>query len=444
VISLTEEPLTKEQLFAKLADGQKPLSIEELSEILDSTIKHDVDNKIITFFGMLLSLTEQDAINISFAAESSTGKSYIPLELAWYFPNVIEYCYVSPTAFFHDYGLFIPDPEDKRDVEDEKKRKIIVIDLHRKNLVFMDQPHDMLLQRLRPLLSHDRKQLDLKITDRNEKHGLRTKTVRILGFPSVIFCCSKFSLQDQERTRLLLLSPDTDEDKIRDGIKLKILRESNQQKFQQFMESDPKRKWLAARISSIDTYHVKNIIIEEDLQRVISERFFALHPNLIPRNQRDITRLLALIKAHALLNLWSRKHDIIEDTVFVNMEDVEVGFKIYERISRANELGLPPEVYEIYCKLKPEVLDDGISHKEFQRLYYQLFHRTLGKKRFQEVLSLLEATGLATEEPDPNDRRQLRVIFHKLNTPEGVGNTQLLKERAPINCRPIIEQVIQA
>lgn len=423
----SEEPLTKEQLLAKLADGQKPISLEELSEILDTTVKHDRDNKIITFLGMLLSLTEEDAINISFAAESSTGKSYIPLELAWYFPNVIEYCYVSPTAFFHDYGNLIPDPEDKRDVEDDKKRKIIVIDLHRKNLIFMDQPHDMLLQRLRPLLSHDRKQLDLKITDRNEKHGLRTKTVRILGFPSVIFCCSKFSLQDQERTRLLLLSPDTDENKIRDAIKLKILRESDRQKFQQFMDSNPKRKWLKERVSAIATYHIKNVIIDEDLQKIISERFFTMHKKLVPRNQRDITRLLCLIKAHALLNLWSRKHDIIQDVVYVSNEDVEAGFTLYKKISEANELGLPPEVHKIYLRFlqDAQMPETGITRKEFQHTFYQLFNRTLGKKRFEEVLNLLEATGLAMEEPDPTDRRQLRVIFHKINIPEGVGSAQL-------------------
>jgi len=37
-------------------------------------------------------------------------------------------------------------------------------------------------------LSHDRKELLYKITDRREKKGLRTKNVIIRGFPSVIFC----------------------------------------------------------------------------------------------------------------------------------------------------------------------------------------------------------------------------------------------------------------
>jgi len=422
---IPEDALTKEQLFAKLADGQKPISVEELAEILDSTIKHDSNNKIITFLTMLLTYTEEDQINISFAAESSTGKSYIPLELAWYFPNVVEYCYVSPTAFFHDYGNFIVDPLDKRDVPEEKKHKIIEIDLYQKILIFMDQPHDMLLQRLRPLLSHDRKELTLKITDR-KKSALRTKVIHILGYPTVIFCTAKFEMAEQERTRLLLLSPETDTDKIKDSIELKILKESNREAFKQFMESDPKRKWLRERVAAIQTYHIKNIIIEEEMRKLIQTKFFELHPKdkLVPRNQRDITRVIAFIKAHALLNLWQRKHDIIKDVVYVNQEDVLVGFKLYERISKANELGLPPGVYDIYIRLlkdDPNLTESGISRKEFQRRYFALFQRILGKKRLEEIITLLESTGLIIEEPDPTDKRMKSITFlQKLNTPAHV------------------------
>jgi len=430
---IPEDALTKEQLIAKLANGQKPISTAELAEILDSTIKHDSNNKIITFLTMLLTYTEEDQINISFAAESSTGKSYIPLELAWYFPNVVEYCYVSPTAFFHDYGNLITDPADKRNIPDEKKHKIIEIDLHQKILIFMDQPHDMLLQRLRPLLSHDRKELTLKITDR-KKSALRTKVVHILGYPTVIFCTAKFEMAEQERTRLLLLSPETDTGKIKDSIELKILKESDREAFKQFMESDPKRKWLRERVAAIQTYHIKNIIIEEEMRKQIQTKFFELHPEnkLVPRNQRDITRLIAFIKAHALLNLWQRKHDIIKDSVYVNQEDVDTGFKLYEGISKPNELGLPPGVYDIYIKLlkdDPNLTESGISRKEFQRRYFQLFNRILGKKRLEEIITLLESTGLVIEEPDPTDKRMKSITFlQKINTPEGVYTPPLLSK----------------
>lgn len=159
-----------------LKERDKPLSIDELTEILGSTVRHDDVSKAITFLTMLLTYTEEDQINLGFLAESSTGKSYIPLELSWYFPkeDVLKTGYTSPTAFFHDWGTLLPDPGDQRDVEDDKKRKITHIDLYQKILIFLDQPHDQLLQRLRSLLSHDEKQIIVKITDRSQDREQRT------------------------------------------------------------------------------------------------------------------------------------------------------------------------------------------------------------------------------------------------------------------------------
>ena len=225
----------------------------------------------------------------------------------------------------------------------------------------------------------------------------------------MLFCTSKFSMEDQERTRLLILSPEASQEKIKDAILLKIERESNREKFRNFMESDPKRVWLRNLVSTIASAGVQQIVIPEELRDKIAESFFERHNNLIPRHQRDISRLLALIKAHALLNLSHRER--IVKTVVVNDEDVQVGFSLYSEISTANELGLPPEVYNIYVKLRDKIPQEGATRKELQTFYYETFHRTIGKKRFDETLSILQSVGLITEEPDPNDRRQ------KLYTP---------------------------
>lgn len=435
-----------EREVAFLRDAEKPVTLSEVSRILDSTIKADSRNKVITFLTMLLTFTEEDQINVSFTAESSTGKSYIPLELAWYFPkeSIIEYSYVSPTAFFHEYGTLRPDPTDQRDVDENKKRKIIVINLYQKILIFIDQPHDLLLQRLRPLLSHDRKTLVSKITDRREKAGLRTKTVVIEGYPTVLFCTAKFSMQDQERTRLLLLSPDTTQEKLKDAILLRIERESNRAAFREYMEQDYGRNWLQTRVHAIANAHIKNLIIPEDLRRRVADQFFTRHNALIPRHQRDIGRLLALIKAHALLNLWHRER--IDDAVLVTEQDVEEGFNLYGQVSKANELGLPPEIFNVYTTLQPKIPEAGVTQKEFQGLYYRTFGRTIGKKRLAETVGLLESVGLLSEEPDPSDRRRKLLLptcqgvfnsqaeddgseaqgaYGKINTPAGVGDTSL-------------------
>ncbi len=435
----------KTKLENDLKDLIKPVTLDEIKDVLNSTIKHDERNKLVTFLTMLLTYTKEDQINLSFTAESSTGKSYIPLELAWYFPkhDVLEYGYVSPTAFFHEYGTLLPDPTDNRNIDDEKKRKIVLIDLSKKILIFMDQPHDMLLQRLRPLLSHDRKVISHKITDRRKMAGLSTKTVLIRGYCTVIFCTAKFTMEQQERTRLLLLSPETNPEKIKDAILLKIEKESNRKAFYDFMESDPERTWLRSRVKSIKNADIENIIIPEDLRTKIAERFFQKHNNLIPRHQRDITRLLSMIKAHALLNVYQRERPI-EHSILANKIDIEEGFRLYEEFSVANELGLPPEVYNIFEKLKPQIPENGVTKRQFATKYYQVFNRTIGKKRLNQILDLLLTVGLLNEEQDPEDRRQKRYtvtcqkIFssetlnndknspendEKLNTPQGVTNS---------------------
>jgi hypothetical protein len=397
------------ELEQQLKDLENPISLSELGSILGSTIKKDEENKKICFLCMLLNYTKEDQNNIAFNAESSTGKSYIPLELAWYFPkdDILELAYVSPQAFFHEYGEIQPDPKDRNE-DETKKHKIVYVNLEQKILVFIDQPHDMLLQRLRPLLSHDRKELVSKITDKRERSGTRTKTVIIRGFTTVLFCTSKFSMDEQERTRLLLLSPETTQDKIRMGILLRIEKESNRASFREFMERDLRRLWLKDRVEAIKTANIENILITEDDRRYIAERFLKERPTLMPRHQRDVSRLLSLIKAHALLNLFSRQRTPDQHSIIATTEDIEEGFNLYQNISEANELGIPPEVHEIYLRIFRD-MEEGLTRKDLASKYYAEFHKPLSSKRQDEILRLLNSVGLIREDPDPSDRRRLLV-----------------------------------
>jgi len=152
---------TPEDLFNKYAKPYPeridtsqftPLNSDQLAEILELTVKKDTENKLATFLCELSAYSENAQFNISFNAPSSTGKSFIPTEIAKLFPHddVMEIAYCSPTAFFHDVGEF------------DKEQRGYLVDLSRKILIFLDQPHNELLARLRPLLSHDKKEITLK------------------------------------------------------------------------------------------------------------------------------------------------------------------------------------------------------------------------------------------------------------------------------------------
>ncbi len=64
-----------------------PMTAQDLLEILGLTIKKDEENKIVAFLCQLSAYTDNSQFNVSFNAPSSTGKSFIPTEIARLFPR---------------------------------------------------------------------------------------------------------------------------------------------------------------------------------------------------------------------------------------------------------------------------------------------------------------------------------------------------------------------
>jgi len=403
-----------------MSEKNHDISLSYIDEILSTTIKEDRANKLITFLAMLLNYTEHDQLNIGFTAEASTGKSYIPLEIAQYFPeeDIKSVGYCSPTAFFHDHG------------EWDEEEKIKTIDLHQKILIFLDQPHDMLLQRLRPILSHDQQEILVKITDRGKHEGLATKNILVIGYPTVIFCSTNPSMDEQERTRLLMLSPEITQDKLNASIRLSAEKSADHQQFQEELDSDPRRNWLRERIILIKDAQITEVIVRNKDKDYLLQEFYKIHRNLLPRHQRDFPRMLALGKAHALLNFDKRTllkpHVIVAERI-----DLDEGFRLYSQISKPNELGLSPEIYDIFVKVFKSKM--GTTCRDIQFRYCHIYNKPLGEKRLKIIIDTLLSAGLIGEEPDPADLRR-RIFYsqaeeyifddnlaksNKENTPEG-------------------------
>jgi hypothetical protein len=411
-----EIPIVEQELVPDIpidTSQFKPLSSAEVLDILGITIKKDEENKLITFLCELSAYTESDQLNISFNAPSSTGKSYIPTEIAQLFPeeDVIELGYCSPTAFFHD-----------RSKEYKKETNELVVDLSRKILIFLDQPHTLLLQHLRPLLSHDKKEIRLKITDKSQKGGLRTKTIFLRGYPAVIFCTAGLRADEQETTRFILLSPQTDTEKIRAAIYEKILKETNREAYASALDNDPKRKLLKERIRAIKQEHITDIRIGSP--KKLENAFFGKNKGLKPRHQRDIGRIISLTKGFALLNVWFRERN--GSSLVANDDDIIEAFKVWDAISESQELNIPPYVHEIFKDVilpvwieknqggeipsLGDVSDAGLTRREIAAKHLQVKGRVLADWFLRtQILPLLENAGLIYQEPDPADKRKMLV-----------------------------------
>jgi hypothetical protein len=417
---LTKLNLSVQDLFDKYAKEYperidpsqfQPLTPEELSEALELTIKNDNENKIVSFLCQLSAYTEDAQFNVSFNSPSSTGKSYIALEVSKLFPNedVIKLGNCSKTAFFHEQGSYNKDTNE------------ITVDLSRKILIFTDMPHTGLLEGLRSFLSHDEKIMYSKITDKNQKGGNRTKTIALKGYPSVIFCTAGLRMDPQEQTRFILLSPEVNQEKIHAGISNTIRKEADNEKYKAWLDNDPKRKLLKLRIQAIRQERIDDIKIAN--QEIILERFFKEDKKLQPRHQRDIKRLLSLVKSFALLNLWWRERN--GSTITANDEDIEQAFKLWEKISISQELNLPPFIYDIYMEIiipaykeknefQSQVFDEtlkhGITRQEILEKHYKVYGRMLDAQQLrQQIIPVLETSGLIYQEQDPNDKRKILI-----------------------------------
>jgi hypothetical protein len=226
-------------------------------------------------------------------------------------------------------------------------------------------------------------------------------------------------IDEQEATRFLLLSPETNQEKIREAIYEKIKKETDPQSYRQALDEDPERQLLKERIRAIKQENIAEVKIGSPEK--IEKRFFGENKILKPRHSRDIGRLISLIKSFALLNLWFRDRD--GSTVVANEDDIEEAFKIWEPVSESQELNLPPYIYQLYQEVISPAFNEknqtrtkgseeivGLSRQDIIEKHYEVYGRFIPDWQLrQQILPMLETAGLIRQEPDPGDKRRMLI-----------------------------------
>jgi len=402
------------------------ITLKFIEETLELTIKKDIDSKLVTFLAMISAYTKESSYNVTFLAPSSTGKSYIPMQISTLFPkeDVLKYAYSSPTAFFHQAGVV------------DRLKKITTIDLSNKIIIFQDLPHTQLFERLRPMLSHDEKILKVQITDKNQSGGNSTKTIELIGYPAVVFCSANTHINEQESTRFILLSPELNQEKIKQGIEMKITREADPDKFSFDLNHDTKRIELVKRIKQIKNACVNEIRIKSEDAKYIDAEYTNMRHELKPRHQRDIARLLSIIKSIALINYMHRER--VDNDIFANRDDIDNAISLWNEIAMSQELNLPPFIYDIYwdvivpCYLEKNAITSnkvGISRSDITKSHYKFKKTTLDSLSLrQQILPVLRDTGLILEEVDEKDARIKLITPTMLNKDEIYSHNDAEKE----------------
>jgi hypothetical protein len=226
---------------------------EDYAEFVIDTIKKTVkqeDALVRKIFYTGLSKDSADPTNLAILAPTSEGKTYPIMQTIQYFPDhdVWNYGSMSPKVIIRQRGVLVDSKglpldsrittlkkqiktaqPDKRIELEEDLRKLfgdakMRIDLRGKLLIFLEPPHKQTWDILKPILSHDKLEVEHPYVYNVDGRGFEVKNIVTVGWPACIFCSAKNESDWPEwpeiQSRFLIDSPNMIAQKYREGIKL--------------------------------------------------------------------------------------------------------------------------------------------------------------------------------------------------------------------------------
>jgi hypothetical protein len=470
---------------------------------LDAIIKEDPRYKKQLVYAYLGA--DLDPYNLGSMAPSSEGKTYPAVQVASIFPqkNILYLGGLSPTAIVHDHGVLtdgsgnsieervneltdrieeeesrLADAHHKEELKnkiklDKDERKSLfkearyLIDLTGKVLLFLEPPHHETWARLKPILSHDKYEIEFRITEKTKKGQLCTNHIIIRGFPVSVFCSakdeqSKWSMWEEIQTRHEITSPNMALQKYLAANKLSstkkglpqtiVDRRIDRKSLQEAQE------YLGAIISRI-----------KDIQRAVQDVTKEPYPNLsfIPfvdlladafphdsgSRMREYSRLLAKINVIAFAHMNQRAFILIDKLPFIiaSIYDLKEAIDITALSSE-----LPPFklrfYYDIFIpaleqkylllqdakgkqstlsvdapklseKEKNKMLEYGLTAKELEEFMLSQNRKLSAKKIYDRYLMPLDDHGILRAEKDKENER--RNVYYP-ETLNGQASPQII------------------
>jgi len=425
--TLEEHEVEQKQLDVTHYKKRFPeLTLSQLYDILSIIIKEDWENKLITFLAMISTYTYDSQLNISFNAPSSSGKTFITKQLAKLIPreDKIELNSASPTALRYREGVI------------DEDTGATIIDLSRKLLIFYEVPGPEMQKTLRAIMSHDSWENTSLTTNKDKKGANKAQEVIITGYPTTIFCSAGLRLDEQETSRVILLSPEVTEEKLKASIRFTALRNSGDKEFLKGLEDNPEIKKLKRRIIAIKEEGVDDVYIPNI--EAVEKRFLKMIGKAKPRHNRDLDHLLKLVKAFTILNVW---HRMDGDKIVTSKSDIDQVFELWQKIADSQNQNLPPVLLQFYkhfivpaCEEKmanPLYAEDmkdgkvGLSRDELSVYYRQREEIPLNwGYYYREMQPQLKSSDLIqVRAPEFGDKRSPHIFPQQLSKPNNVGTT---------------------
>jgi len=415
---------------------------EEYLEYYHQFIVED-DVALKTCFLGFISAYTSDPVNIFIRGESSIGKTWIPTIITRLFPpeDVWTLGGLSPKALIHMHGTTVDgktlEPLDlshwpKKDAPEEEKedfyRKLneskTLIELGGKIILFLEAPYLETFNVLRPILSHDKKDIEYKYADKDSVGRIATRTAIIRGWPATIFCTTNDRYLEELATRSITLTP-----------------------------TMKPQKYIAANRVAAASYSIPPVRTEKEielcegikaLKMLVGSEFlnpFAskiaeIYPHEFPRCMRDFKTLLRLSMAATALNFRSRPFFISEEKMrfLVSQADFELVWSIFSQSYESTVTGLEDRIlwfYHSVCEKKGVscfTIDEAVDE------YNALAGRKRSERTIRRWITSLEDLGWLTRinpETDDDGHIDKRKAYYKLTKSE-MSNVNIDKMKMAI------------
>lgn len=439
--------------------GRKQSRTERFLDYYERRIKEDRE---ATFFILLTALSKdsENPQNICLPGDPGIGKSWAVSNVLEPFSSedVLMLGGMSPTALIHDLNcgelqdangnpmdltkrpglveikeeMQLADPHVSKGKirkeyfdrlkkwNDRLRNSRYVIDLSGKLLVFLDAPHPRTFNMLKPILSHDVKEISYKFTDRSSRGQLRTQHVVIKGWPACIVLTSNKNRMEDFSQRNLTVTPRTSKEKWRAACIL-----IGEEMPHHYPFNDPEEEKLKARM------RLEFQSLQSEIER---GKFSVFVPyggqlgRLIPVNQarvmRDMKRIKTYIELNALVNHKDRPKLTGGErtTILATYEDFETVMHYFKYCEETTTTGLNQHILNMYHKAMVPL--KKTTYSELVDKCKKVLPRPLSKSTLRVYVQQLSNVGYVSEESHQSDKRMkvLRVIKSKEEALDSVRN----------------------
>jgi len=374
---------------------------------------------------------QSNPLNLFLKGESSIGKTYNVTETLKYFPeeDVWYLGRLSPTALIHERGILVDengepinfaeaprkgDFEDKREYREARRRwnerirnAYHLVDLSGKILVFLEAPPLQTFNMLLPILSHDKHEIDYRITEKTSKGQLQTLRTVIRGWPATIFCTTSTKYLDDLATRTFTVMPETTHDEFKEANLVTAQKNACPWLFD---EERFELRVIRYLINNFKTSMKKYSGVVVPYAEFLAENYFAE----IGRDMRDFKNFLEYIKVLTALHFVQRPELQIGEKRYIvsQLTDFVIAQKIFFTIFESTRTNLPKHVLDFYHKvlLQKETWETA----EAVEAYNKVFNPPKTSKTIQRYFEQLSDVGYVDIQPHPNDKRKnIYVVFQR-------------------------------